>query len=66
MDVTVNGRLRSVPDGATVADLLRTLGASDRGSAVALDGSVVPRGEWPTRVLAVGDRVEILQAVQGG
>jgi thiamine biosynthesis protein ThiS len=32
---------------------------------VAVDGEVVPRGEWDSE-LREGQRVEILQAVQGG
>jgi sulfur carrier protein len=37
-----------------------------RGVAAAVDGEVVPRGEWPTTELGEGQEVEILQAVQGG
>jgi sulfur carrier protein len=34
--------------------------------AVAVDGEVVPRGEWDAVELREGQRVEIVQAVQGG
>ncbi len=34
--------------------------------AVAVDGEVVPRGEWDLVRLTDGARVEVLQAVQGG
>ncbi|HEX8959803.1 MAG TPA: MoaD/ThiS family protein, partial [Solirubrobacterales bacterium] len=34
--------------------------------AVALDGEVVPRGEWASTPLADGRRVEVLAAIQGG
>jgi thiamine biosynthesis protein ThiS len=34
--------------------------------AVAVDGEVVPRGRWDDIELRSGQRVEILQAVQGG
>ena len=40
--------------------------SSGRGLAVAVDGDVVPRGEWQDRVLEEGQRVEVLRAVQGG
>jgi sulfur carrier protein len=34
--------------------------------AVALDGEVVPRGEWDTTELRDGQQLEVLHAVQGG
>jgi sulfur carrier protein len=34
--------------------------------AVAVDGEVVPRAAWPRTPLSSGQRVEVLQAVQGG
>jgi sulfur carrier protein len=37
-----------------------------RGVAVAVDGEVVPRGQWTATGLSDGQRVEVLQAVQGG
>ncbi len=68
MIVTVNGELRDVPAGTTVAAVVRSLpGAPEgRGVAVAVDGEVVPRGEWPRTQLAGGVKVEVVVAVQGG
>ena len=40
--------------------------ADGRGVAVALDGEVVPRGEWSTTAVREGQQVEVLHAVQGG
>ena len=37
-----------------------------RGVAVAVDGEVVPRGEWRRTRLREGQQVEVLRAVQGG
>jgi sulfur carrier protein len=37
-----------------------------RGVAVALDGEVVPRGEWATTEVREGQQLEVLHAVQGG
>jgi sulfur carrier protein len=61
--VTVNGQEREVAAGAVVADLLP---AERRGIAVAHNGAVVPAGEHAVTALAVGDRIEIVTAVQGG
>ena len=66
--VSVNGKLVSLPDGAVVLDAIEAAGASadGRGVAVAVDGEVVPRGQWPTTPLEDGHEVEVLHAVQGG
>jgi sulfur carrier protein len=66
--VLINGERRRLPDGATVELAVREAGAPDggRGVAVAVDGEVVPRREWPATELSEGQRIEVLNAVQGG
>ena len=54
-----------VDDDTTVAALLERLGFPEKGIAVALDWSVLPRSEW-ARPLSDGARVEVVTAVQGG
>ena len=68
MRLIVNGDPTVLTMGATIAELLASMGiAGDaRGVAVARNGTVVLRAEWPAVVLAAGDRVEVLHAVQGG
>ncbi|WP_127781935.1 sulfur carrier protein ThiS [Rhodococcus sp. X156] len=65
MTVTVNGSARELAAGCTVAELLLAEGAPEKGIAVALNGTVVPRGRWTAEVPA-GAVVEIVTAVQGG
>ena len=54
--------------GATIAELLADLGVEPgaRGVAVAVEGEVVPRAEWPRRRVNEGECVEALSAMQGG
>ncbi|WP_026360695.1 sulfur carrier protein ThiS [Amycolatopsis nigrescens] len=66
MEIQVNGDAREFPDGSTVAGVLEELGAARPGVAVALDGAVVPRGEWAGVTVRDGAQLEILVAVQGG
>lgn len=75
MLVTVNGRPREVPAGATVVSVLELLeatpgvlaaGPGARGVAVAVDGEVVPRRRWASLTLREGDGVEVLAAIAGG
>jgi thiamine biosynthesis protein ThiS len=64
--VTVNGDVEAVEPGRSVADLLDLIGAGPRGIAVARNEDVVPRSAWAVTVLHDGDRIEILDAAQGG
>ena len=65
MIVTVNDERVQVDDDITVAALLSRLGFPDRGVAVALDWTVLPRSGWG-RTLSDGARLEVVTAVQGG
>ena len=68
MRVVLNGEQRDLDDGATVREAVTATGAPSegRGVAVALDGEVVPRRLWDEVALHEGQRVEVVQAVQGG
>lgn len=66
MNIEINGTNHEVSDTCTLADALSAHPVPDRGVAVALNGSVVPRAAWPRTELRPDARVEILTAVQGG
>ena len=66
MTVAVNGESREVAEGTTLRALLAGLGLAGRRVAVAVNRDVVLRTEHETRRLQDGDRIEIVQAVQGG
>jgi sulfur carrier protein len=66
--VVLNGERRDLASDATVREAVSATGAPSegRGVAVALDGEVVPRRLWDEIALKEGQRVEVVQAVQGG
>ena len=68
MNLILNGEPEELPEGCTVDEVVARAGlfADARGVAVAVDGEVVPRGEWSATELHEGQRLEVLQAVQGG
>ena len=68
MKVVLNGERRDLASDATVREAVSATGAPSegRGVAVALDGEVVPRRLWDEIALKEGQRVEVVQAVQGG
>jgi thiazole synthase len=68
MKVELNGKPVELADGATVAEAVAAAGANGdrRGIAVALEGEVVPRGEWGRTRISEGQTVEVVRAIQGG
>lgn len=52
------------PTLATALSLLHLDG--QRGIAVAVNDTVVPRPDWPTHALQPQDRILIIRATQGG
>jgi sulfur carrier protein len=65
--IRVNGQDEPL-NVATLAALLeeKAVDVAQRGIAVALNGSVVPRADWSATRLNAGDNIEIVRARQGG
>ena len=61
MMIELNGSSAELRDGASLADAVAAAGAGAdrRGVAVAVEGEVVPRGEWDATSLRDGQRVEV-------
>lgn len=66
LQVIINGEPRSVPEGTTVADLLKLLSIRGERVAVEVNLDVVRRDDRAARVLADHDKVEIVSFVGGG
>ena len=67
MRLRINGAEAEVAV-ATIAELLAEQGIDPKARflAVAVNGAVVRRAEWPVAALAAGDDVEIVRPLQGG
>ena len=66
MRLTVNGETREAPPGASLAELLASLGIDGRRVAVERNREIAPKSLWPQIELAEGDELEIVQFVGGG
>jgi sulfur carrier protein len=68
MKIRLNGEPVDLTDGATITEAVAAAGANGdrRGVAVALEGEVVPRGQWEDTTLREGQAVEVVRAIQGG
>lgn len=68
MWIIFNGKKTHIPQKIVLSELLKnyqidpTLG----GIAVALNGAVVPRLQWSSTNTNDGDKIDVIQAVQGG
>ncbi|GAB3001928.1 sulfur carrier protein ThiS [Arenimonas maotaiensis] len=66
MELYLNGEIRQVDDGLSVAALVDALGLSQQRLAVEVNRSIVPKSRHAEHRLQAGDRVEIIQAMGGG
>jgi thiamine biosynthesis protein ThiS len=66
IEISVNGQVKTVPEGATIGVLLGILGVERTRVAVECNKDVVPKKRYDEVTLAAGDRVEIVTFVGGG
>jgi sulfur carrier protein len=66
IEAIVNGETLQLPDGLTVAQLLRHLGVRAERVAVERNGAVVKRARHDEEKVAAGDVLEIVTFVGGG
>ncbi|AYJ51183.1 sulfur carrier protein ThiS [Rhodococcus sp. P1Y] len=64
--ITVNGEDHALSEGLTMRQLLTQLSMPDKGIAVAVDGTVLPKSRWDLTTVEKGWNIEVLTAVQGG
>jgi sulfur carrier protein len=64
--IEVNGRPREIEPPESIAAMLEALKVNPKQVAVAVNGEVVRRVDWPAVAVADGDTVEIVRAVGGG
>lgn len=66
MKVMINGYEQDVRRSRTVLDLFAEFKLTGEGTALILNGEVVPRTDFATTPLGEGDDVEIVRMVGGG
>ncbi|MGA8111331.1 MAG: sulfur carrier protein ThiS [Acidobacteriaceae bacterium] len=69
MELIINGQARGFAElaaGATLEDLLKTMGLQQDRVAVERNGTIVARSSWAATAIDEGDRFEIVHFVGGG
>ena len=63
---TLNGKPHDLAGAPTIVQLIETLSVKAKQVAVAVNGEVVTRRQWPQTRVRDGDVVEVVRAVGGG
>ncbi len=66
MEIEVNGRFVSLPQGSTVAHLLEDMALTGKRIAIERNREIIPKSQYAHTVLEQGDRLEVVVAVGGG
>ena len=66
IELKINGEVKKVPKGASIASLLRDLSVDPRRVVVELNETILPKNRYTERRLEEKDVVEIIQFVGGG
>ncbi len=66
MEIELNGAPHVLAENQNVQDLIAALDLANKSLAVAVNREIVPRQQWPQRVLRARDRVDIVRAIGGG
>lgn len=67
MEVLINNKSTSLPDDATLKEVLENMQLLNKGGiAVAINNTVITKNAWSSKILDNGDQILIIQATQGG
>jgi sulfur carrier protein len=66
MKVTVNGEIKEVDLGVSLADYLRQLTINLETVVVESDGGILQRDEYETHILKEGMELELIRFIGGG
>ena len=66
MQVTINAETKELPEACSVAQMIELLSLQNKRLAVEINKELVPRSEFASHQIQVGDEIEIVQAIGGG
>ncbi len=67
MEITLNDTTHSVSENTSLHDIVFSqLGDKQKGIAVAVNDSVIPKSNWGKHMIQSNDNILIIKATQGG
>lgn len=66
MQIKLNDRVTNIPSPCQLAQLLRQFSLPTKGSALAINGRIIPTSTWSEVQLQENDDVVVFQVIAGG
>lgn len=66
MQVNINGKTRNIETNTSLATLVEQLDLQGKRIAIEINREIVPRSQYPERMLNEQDQIEIVGAIGGG
>jgi len=66
MKVLINGKVKEIPEGLNLDQLLRHFSLPSQRIAIEMNTSVVRRKDWEDIIVNDSDKIEIIHFVGGG
>ena len=67
MDITLNDKPHSISENTSLYDVaFSQLGDKQKGVAIAVNDSVIPKLNWEKYIIQSNDNILIIKATQGG
>ena len=64
--ISVNGEIKEISENLNISALIKELGYTTKGFAVAVNTTFVAIANYNTTIIETGDTIDILAPVQGG
>ena len=67
MEILINNQKHTVVEDITLQTIANTqLGSKQKGVAIAINETVIPKSNWETQFIQSNDHILIIKATQGG
>ena len=66
MNIQLNGKIQPIEDSKSLSDLLVKINPSNISIAVAVNGEIIPKDDYPKTILNDMDIIEVVRPVGGG
>ena len=66
MNIYINDKATEVADNASIATIVAQLAIPEKGTAIAVNGTLAPRDSWADTLLVENDKLLIISAAYGG
>ena len=67
MEITINNKTHLIAENTSLYEIVFSqLGEQQKGIAIAVNDSVIPKSNWEKHILQSTDHILIIKATQGG